>query len=97
MPIVIPVLTKLGIFDAVKREAYLNREGITWRDMNGHCLANLPLADKTTDEFGGVLLLGQVSGNDLTIRVLAGLNVPVDVPGWPSRDIYLPIYEGLAE
>lgn len=57
---VLPVLTKLGILDAVKSEAYLNREGVTWRDMNGNRLANLPVADKGT-EFGGVLLLGQVS------------------------------------
>lgn len=63
MPIVIPVLTKLGIFDAIQREAYLNREGVTWRDLDGQQLANLPLTDKGT-EFGGVLLLGQVSSND---------------------------------
>ena len=60
MPIVIPALTKLGIIDTIKGEAYLNREGIAWRDINGHRLANLPVADKGA-EFGGVLLLGQVS------------------------------------
>jgi hypothetical protein len=61
MPLVIPALIKLGIFEAVKREAYLNREGITWRALDGQRLANLPLADDSDGQFGGVLLLGQVS------------------------------------
>ena len=61
MPIVIPVLKKLGILEAVKHEAFLNRQGITWRDIEGRPLANLPLTDDTSGEFGGVLLLGQVS------------------------------------
>jgi hypothetical protein len=60
MPIVIAVLKKLGILEAVKHEAYLNRQGITWRDLDGKPLANLPLADDSSGEFGGVLLLGQV-------------------------------------
>ncbi|ETN46764.1 uncharacterized protein HMPREF1541_00953 [Cyphellophora europaea CBS 101466] len=59
MPVIIPALTKLGIFESIKREAYLNKEGITWRDLEGKSLAKLPLGDKHDDEFGGVLLLGQ--------------------------------------
>ena len=58
MPVVIPVLKKLGLMDRVAQEAYLNKDGIMWRDLEGTPLAHLPL-DGSGDDFGGVLLLGQ--------------------------------------
>lgn len=61
MPVVIPVLKKLGLMDRVAKEAYLNRDGIMWRDLEGNPLAHLPLGDSGADDFGGVLLLGQFS------------------------------------
>ncbi|OCT52421.1 hypothetical protein CLCR_10093 [Cladophialophora carrionii] len=69
MPVVIPVLTALGIFDKVREEAFLNTEGITWRDATGRPLGRLRLGtglpesghdgDGGDQSFGGVLLLGQ--------------------------------------
>ncbi|EXJ60695.1 hypothetical protein A1O7_04848 [Cladophialophora yegresii CBS 114405] len=64
MPVVIPVLTKLGIFDAVRNEAFLNTEGIAWRDATGRALGRLRLGlgdgeEASDGHFGGVLLLGQ--------------------------------------
>ncbi|ETI24453.1 hypothetical protein G647_03822 [Cladophialophora carrionii CBS 160.54] len=69
MPVVIPVLTALGIFDKVREEAFLNTEGITWRDATGRPLGRLRLGmslpesghdgDGGDQLFGGVLLLGQ--------------------------------------
>ena len=59
MPIVIPALTKLGIIEDVKDIAFLNQEGVAWRDLDGQLLARLPLSSSEPDAFGGVLLLGQ--------------------------------------
>ena len=59
MPVVVPVLTKLGLMDRVAQEAYLNRDGIMWRDLEGKVLAHLPLGNSDAGDFGGVLLLGQ--------------------------------------
>jgi 2-polyprenyl-6-methoxyphenol hydroxylase-like FAD-dependent oxidoreductase len=59
MPVVIPVLTKLGIIDNVQQQAYLNRDGIFWRTLEGTELAHLPLSSSNSDGFGGVLLFGQ--------------------------------------
>jgi 3-(3-hydroxy-phenyl)propionate hydroxylase len=43
----------------VLKNAFLNREGITWRDLDGNALAHLPLPSSTPGEFGGVLHFGQ--------------------------------------
>ena len=59
MPVVIPVLKKLGLMNRVSEEAYLNRDGIMWRDLDGQALAHLPLGGSDEDDFAGVLLLGQ--------------------------------------
>jgi 2-polyprenyl-6-methoxyphenol hydroxylase-like FAD-dependent oxidoreductase len=59
MPIVIPLLKQLGIIKRVEEEAFLNRDGIMWRDLDGAPLAHLPLGGSEPHEFGGVLLLGQ--------------------------------------
>ena len=59
MPVVIPVLRELGILDVVLENAFLNREGVTWIDLDGNTLAHLPLSSSSPGEFGGVLLFGQ--------------------------------------
>ena len=52
MPVVIPVLKKLGLMHRVAQEGYLNRDGIMWRDLDGNplahiwgCLAARPIQD----------------------------------------------------
>lgn len=57
MPVVIPVLRELGILDVVLKNAFLNRDGVTWRDLDGNTLAHLPLSSSSPGEFG-VLLFG---------------------------------------
>jgi 2-polyprenyl-6-methoxyphenol hydroxylase-like FAD-dependent oxidoreductase len=70
MPVVIPVLRELGILDVVLEHAFLNREGVTWRDLDGNALAHLPLSSSTPGEFGGVLLFGQSRMNTLILEEL---------------------------
>ena len=70
MPVVIPVLRELGILDVVLENAFLNREGITWRDLDGNALAHLPLSRPSPKEFGGVLLLGQSRMSALILEEL---------------------------
>ena len=71
MPVVIPVLQKLGIFDEVVAQAYCNHKGVVWRDLQGNMLGKLSLGgDDSGDEVGvngklGKLSLGGgVNGND---------------------------------
>ena len=59
MPVTIPVLIDLGMWERVAKEGFLNHQGISWRDIDGKDLATLPLASDTNEEFGGVILLGQ--------------------------------------
>lgn len=70
MPVVLPVLDSLGILEKVKAEAYLNWEGVTWRDRDGKELAHLPLESETPGEFGGVLLIGQAKMNAIILEEL---------------------------
>ena len=70
MPVVIPPLTKLGIIDKVKEQAYLNRDGIAWRSLDGSELAHLPLDSSDPDDFGGVLLFGQYRMTVLLLEAL---------------------------
>ncbi|KAL9621879.1 MAG: hypothetical protein Q9160_003700 [Pyrenula sp. 1 TL-2023] len=65
-PLVLPALQSLGILEKVKEKAFLNREGIFWRDVNGNVLAKLPMDDTDSngekrggEDFEGILLLGQ--------------------------------------
>lgn len=79
MPVVNPVLRELVILDLVMQNAFLNRDGVTWRDTGGKILARLRLGHNNADnDFGGVLLLGQAKMNGL---VLEGIkkNPHVDV------------------
>lgn len=70
MPVVLPVLRKLGILDTILQHAYLNKEGVKWRDIHGKVLAHLPLGGDDTKEFGGVLLIGQWKMNELILKEL---------------------------
>ena len=70
MPVVIPCLRKLGILDKVTQQAFLNHDGVVWRDMSGKALAQLPLSSSNSGEFGGVLLFGQARMNALILEEL---------------------------
>jgi 2-polyprenyl-6-methoxyphenol hydroxylase-like FAD-dependent oxidoreductase len=71
MPVVNPVLRDLGILDLVMQHAFLNTEGVAWRDPRGTLLARLPLGNGTANQdstFEGVLLLGQAKMNGLVLQ-----------------------------
>lgn len=70
MPVVIPVLRSLGILDIVQQHAFLNHDGVVWRDLDGNALAQLPLSSSEPGEFGGVLLFGQSRMNSLVLEEL---------------------------
>lgn len=70
MPVVIPVLQKLGVLDVVLEHAFLNQDGVVWRDLKGNQLARLPLSGSSHGEFGGVLLFGQSRMNALILEEL---------------------------
>ena len=71
MPVVIPLLKNLGIFQRVQQEAYLNRQGVVWRDVRGEKLGQLHLSDDSDGEFGGVLLLGQAKMHAILLEELS--------------------------
>jgi 2-polyprenyl-6-methoxyphenol hydroxylase-like FAD-dependent oxidoreductase len=71
MPVVNRVLRELGILGLVMGHAFLNRDGVAWRDTQGDILAQLPLGtDSTGDDFEGVLLIGQSRMNALVLQEL---------------------------
>jgi hypothetical protein len=72
MPVIIPVLRKLGILSTVINHAFLNHEGAVWRDIHGKELAQLKLQGDE-EEFGGVLLIGQRKMNALILEELKGV------------------------
>jgi 2-polyprenyl-6-methoxyphenol hydroxylase-like FAD-dependent oxidoreductase len=70
MPVVIPVLRKLGILSTIIDHAFLNHEGAVWRDIHGKELAQLKLQGDEEEKFGGVLLIGQRKRNGLILEEL---------------------------
>ena len=70
MPVVLPVLEKLGMLDQIKEHAFLNKDGVRWRDIDGQVLAHLPIGSDAPDSFGGVLLIGQWRMNELILKEL---------------------------
>jgi 2-polyprenyl-6-methoxyphenol hydroxylase-like FAD-dependent oxidoreductase len=66
MPMIGTVLRGLGLMDLVSQAAYLNHEGILWRDIDGNLLARLPLIGEG-DEFGGTYQIGQKRMNELVL------------------------------
>lgn len=74
MPVVNSVLQDLEILDLVMQHAFLNTEGVAWRDPQGRVLARLPLGDNTNKTsmrdaaFEGVLLIGQAKMNGLILQ-----------------------------
>lgn len=70
MPVILPVLDSLGILEKVKEQAFLNWEGVTWRDRDGKELAHLSLESNTHGEFEGVLLIGQAKMNAIILEEL---------------------------
>lgn len=69
-PVVLKLLKSLGVLDTVIREAYLNTEGVVWKNMNGELVAHLKVDSDNPDEFGGVLLIGQSRMNDIFLEEL---------------------------
>jgi len=70
MPVILPVLKELEILNAVTEHAFLNKEGVKWRNLDGEVLAHLPLGSNDSSEFGGVLLIGQYRMNELILKEL---------------------------
>lgn len=71
MPVVNSILKQLGILDVVMNHAFLNKDGVAWRDSAGEVLAHLPLgADTSGQDFEGVLLIGQAKMNGLVLKEL---------------------------
>lgn len=70
MPVIMPVLRKLGILSKVMDHAFLNHEGAVWRDMGSKELAQLKLTGDEEGEFWGVLLIGQRKMNELILDEL---------------------------
>jgi len=70
MPVVLPVLKALGVLDTVLEAAFLNKEGVRWRDIDGKELAHLPLGGNSSEELGGVLLIGQWRMNEIILEEL---------------------------
>ena len=74
MPVVNSVLRDLGILELVMQHAFLNTEGVVWRDPQGRVLARLPLGNNTSStsvhdpDFEGVLLIGQAKMNGLILQ-----------------------------
>lgn len=64
-PVVLNALRELGLLDLIKEHAYLNRDGVHWRDMSGKELAVLPIQE---GEY--ILLMGQKRLNDLILKEL---------------------------
>lgn len=62
LPLITPVLRRLNILDIIKAEAYLNWDGVVWRDgVNGEVVGRLRLEDVDGGgEFGGTYQLGRL-------------------------------------
>ena len=62
MPVINPIPRKLRLYDTVDEHAFLNREGVVWRTVQGQALAQMLLGegneDKRKGDFDGVLLVG---------------------------------------
>lgn len=65
-PVVLDILRQFKILERVEQLAYLNREGIYWRDIQGNELGHLPMP-----EGEHVLLLGQSRMNALILEEIA--------------------------
>jgi hypothetical protein len=68
--------------------AFLNREGVTWGDMDGNELAHLPLSSSTPGEFGGVLF-GQ---SRMSMEVRFGLRC-VGIEDLPSSGVKVMVHQ----
>lgn len=62
-PVVLEILRGYGILNKIEKLAYLNTEGIFWRDINGKQLGHLPMVGSEH-----VLLLGQQRMNKLLLE-----------------------------
>jgi len=74
-PVVLPALRSLGILSHIESQAFLNHDGIVWRDISGAQLANMPISGVKGEgeekaPFDGVLLIGQARMNDLILEEL---------------------------
>jgi 2-polyprenyl-6-methoxyphenol hydroxylase-like FAD-dependent oxidoreductase len=86
MPVALSVLHSLGILQQVKEAAYLNREGINWRDKTGAALGHLRMCapeerlSPDQDEEGEyVLVIGQGRLGRLLLQEISKLGGVVEV------------------
>lgn len=70
MPVVLPVLRKLGILESITEHAFLNQEGVRWRTVKGDVQAYLPLGNDDPGQFAGVLQIGQARMNEVILEEL---------------------------
>jgi 2-polyprenyl-6-methoxyphenol hydroxylase-like FAD-dependent oxidoreductase len=68
MPVINRVLHDLGLTDAIQKYAYLNHDGVVWRNLDGKKLAQLPLGADDSDIFSGVYQIGQARMNGLVLE-----------------------------
>ena len=64
MPVVLPVFQELGVLERIKEIAFVNREGIAWRNPQGEILGSLITADEDGE---AQLLCGQFRVNGLLL------------------------------
>jgi hypothetical protein len=67
MPVINRCMEQLGLTELIQKHAFLNRAGVSWRDMNGNKLAHLPLPADTDGIFGGSYQIGQARMNELLL------------------------------
>ena len=70
MPIVLTALRGLWILQKVMDNAFLNHDGVAWRNVQGEMLGQLPVGGEGSGEFDGVLVIGQRKMNSLVLGEL---------------------------
>ncbi|KAL7911028.1 FAD/NAD(P)-binding domain-containing protein [Trichoderma velutinum] len=68
MPVINHCVEQLGLTELLQQHAYLNRAGVSWRNMNSNRLAHLPLPADTDGKFCGSYQIGQARMNDLLLE-----------------------------
>ncbi len=68
MPMVNRCLHELGLTDIIQKNAFMNPDGVTWRDMDANRLAQLPLGTDESGLFGGTYHIGQARMNELVLQ-----------------------------
>ncbi|KAF2103804.1 FAD/NAD(P)-binding domain-containing protein [Rhizodiscina lignyota] len=70
MPMINRCLHELGLTETIQKNAFLNHDGVVWRDIEGNKLAQLPLSPEEGGQFGGTYQIGQARMNQLILTEL---------------------------